>query len=647
MVADNNHAAAHNNHAAARTIAVVGVGPRGLNILVRLVEQQRQQVDASFTRILLIDPSEAGSGAHDVDQPEHLIANTVASQITMFEDATVVAQGQPIFEGPTFYEWAKQVGYLYHNENSPDGTDGGTPREVQPNDYLPRALLGKYMQYTYSQVIARAPKNIEIEHIRQRVVDMKQAEGEQMVRLQLSDQSWIEAEYAFLTTGHGKNKLSNTDATMNAFVEKHRSRNPHLAWVPNPYPVHNLKDIGFAASVAIQGTGLTATDVVSELTIGRGGRFTYDRDTERPEAVYHKSGSEPTIYLYSRKGAPFGGRGVNQKGCTGKYIASWCTDAAVDKLKKSRVAKTGSEQIDFEVDLLPLLKKDMAYAYHCATAKSESVQPNDPAHFEPSAEEMGAVDEMLNPRAFADGGAGFTDTADYRHTFIKMLDDDIRAAWEGNIDGAEKAASDVIRDIRSTLRYAIDHAGLTPESHAVFLKHYSSVFNRCAVGPPMERNVQLRALIAAGVVKMDIGPSPSISTDESTGTFVIKSQFREAQESVHIDVIVLAKLDKFILEQDSSALMRNMREQGMLRPFYHNLGGIDVDSEQHPITVKGRSLDRVWALGNLVEGANFYTYVLPRPGVESRSLCDAVAMVGHMHKHAQAEGRTQRVATRG
>lgn len=31
----------------------------------------------------------------------------------------------------------------------------------------------------------------------------------------------------------------------------------------------------------------------------------------------------------------------------------------------------------------------------------------------------------------------------------------------------------------------------------------------------------------------------------------------------------------------------------------------------------------LWALGNIVEGANFYTYVLPRPGVNSRAIRDA------------------------
>jgi hypothetical protein len=40
--------------------------------------------------------------------------------------------------------------------------------------------------------------------------------------------------------------------------------------------------------------------------------------------------------------------------------------------------------------------------------------------------------------------------------------------------------------------------------------------------------------------------------------------------------------------------------------------------------------DSLWALGTLVEGCKFYTFVLPRPGANSTSMVDAGRAVGRM-----------------
>jgi hypothetical protein len=44
----------------------------------------------------------------------------------------------------------------------------------------------------------------------------------------------------------------------------------------------------------------------------------------------------------------------------------------------------------------------------------------------------------------------------------------------------------------------------------------------------------------------------------------------------------------------------------------------------------GAVQDSLWALGTLVEGCKFYTFVLPRPGANSTSMVDAGRAVGGM-----------------
>ncbi|WP_254901524.1 FAD/NAD(P)-binding protein [Lonsdalea britannica] len=218
------------------------------------------------------------------------------------------------------------------------------------------------------------------------------------------------------------------------------------------------------------------------------------------------------------------------------------------------------------------------------------------------------------------------------------LTDDLHAAEQGNVEGAVKAATDVIRDVRDILRGAIDFGGLTGESHQRLLEHYSPIFNRIAVGPPLARNRELLALMGAGVVKLAGGPASTLLLNARSGCFEMNSTFAEANSRTEYDVLIKAKIDSFSVLHDDSLFIRNLIAHGVIRPFinqgYHP-GGIDIDRNQHPISRQGETQTSLWALGILAEGPNFYTYVLPRPQVNSRALQDAGRCVIDMYQQLE------------
>ena len=90
-----------------RQICVVGVGPRGLCLAERICAN----ADAIPGDIVLhlVDPF-AGRGGRvwHTGQPPSLLMNTIASQVTVFTDETVVCDG-PIRPGPSLYEWARTL----------------------------------------------------------------------------------------------------------------------------------------------------------------------------------------------------------------------------------------------------------------------------------------------------------------------------------------------------------------------------------------------------------------------------------------------------------------------------------------------------------------------------------------------------------
>jgi uncharacterized NAD(P)/FAD-binding protein YdhS len=414
------------------------------------------------------------------------------------------------------------------------------------------------------------------------------------------------------------------DRAYEEFARRNAGRNPGLVYCPNPYPVDRLREIAPASSVAVQGFGLTAHDVISELTVGRGGTFHGSGwDTE-----YRPSGREPRIQLFSRQCLPFSARGVNQKGITGQHRARFFTKDAVRRLAQAAVDR--GHRLDFEAEVLPLLLKEMGYAYRTAQAQYQI-----PPHaYEFTADDRRAVERIIDPLR----GEEFANQREFTGFFIDHVVSDLEQAEAGNLTSPVKAATDVIRDTRASLREAVEFSGLTPESHRTFNSVYVPVMNRVSFGPPRHRNHQLLALLRAGVLDLAGGPGSQVVLDHDAARFAVRADYTDGAEVRHADALVIARLDSFHPERDRSPLIRNLLARGLVRPYANGPfkpGGIDIDERGRPITATGERLPRAWAVGYLVEGPRFYTHALPRQGLASQFAVDADTCVRDMFAHIQ------------
>ena len=79
--------------------------------------------------------------------------------------------------------------------------------------------------------------------------------------------------------------------------------------------------------------------------------------------------------------------------------------------------------------------------------------------------------------------------------------------------------------------------------------------------------------------------------------------------------------------------MHGLLEAGHVRPFFNGNfqpGGIEIDRDFNWVSKQGQVIDNAWALGIPTEGIKFYTFVVPRSGVNSTALVDAGRAVGKM-----------------
>ena len=290
------------------SITLVGLGPRGLSLLERIAAYAHAR--PGRLRLDLVEPNGLGPGVHDPRQPDWLLINTLASQVSAFPAAGTVRL-PPVCATPTLTEWA-----------SAQAGGAGLP------DYLPRSLLGRYLAWATQAVLDAMPRWVEVRHVRQRALDLV-AHGPTQ-RLLCEDGSLIASDYLFIATGHPRACLNAEERQLDKFAQARG-----LTYVRHPYPLAQLDAIAPASTVAVQGLGLTGHDVVAALTAGRGGRFV--RSGAR--LVYQPSGREPRLVLFSRNSMPACARALNEKGLTGRHAFTIFTPAAIEGLRQRAVRR--------------------------------------------------------------------------------------------------------------------------------------------------------------------------------------------------------------------------------------------------------------------------------------------------------------------
>src|SRR5579862_3669923 len=231
-------------------IGVVGLGSWGLCALERLVTGARRQGRGGTpTRVHVVEPAAPGAGVYGETQPDYLLMNNACGQLSMYPDP--IPGDSPRY-GLGLYEWAHQRDYRWDG----DRCRIGVGREITPHDYLPRRVMAAYLQWFYKALVSDTPPTLEVVHHGTAALDIVPQPGRREGIL-LANGKLVCVDHVILTSGHTANAP--------------RSGAPALQ-LTSPYPVQRYVDtMPDGATVGVSGMGLVAADVVTALTVGRGG----------------------------------------------------------------------------------------------------------------------------------------------------------------------------------------------------------------------------------------------------------------------------------------------------------------------------------------------------------------------------------------
>ncbi|QKJ68286.1 FAD/NAD(P)-binding protein (plasmid) [Deefgea piscis] len=586
-------------------VGIIGLGSRGLAILERLLALATE-LKEQHLHIIIFEPNQPGVGLHSCDQPDYLLLNTVAFQLSVFPD---YAANQSAIErtGPDFYQWCIARGISFNEQ--PDATD---QKLVAQTDFLPRRLIGEYLAWSFENITSILPPNVSLQLHRERAIKL-QTTTEGGFLISSEAQIDIEVDKLFLTLGHtGRKVVTQT--------KRH---------ITDVYPLPaSIAEIDAGTVVGVEGFGLATMDVLASLSSGRGGRYIREDGLSH----YLPSGNEPLIVLYSRTGLPFRVRPETTT-TRKRHQPLFITPGLQLQLRKQN--KEG--QLDFVDDILPLMIAEMRAAFYLTHQQitESSDLSNDQlrdqlAHafrsakldelFSALAEQYGSFDPLeYLPTELPPGLSGDK----YVDWLVQFIKEDLAEGASGLTNSPIKAALEVWRDLRDTLRSLIDFKGLNETSHRDFYSSWVPLINRTVAGPQKERHQDFLALIAAGVVKL-ANPGDEPVWLEHKERYQLNSNHLP-----ELDWLISARLPSSGLLNTDSSVLADLFSAGIVRPVYNSQGldGVEIVGHGSPLNQAGCKVENLWVLGPLTEGATYYNHYIPSAGAYSRALSDAQGAV--------------------
>jgi uncharacterized NAD(P)/FAD-binding protein YdhS len=597
-------------------MAIVGLGSWGMCVLERTVNRARQV--GTPARVHIIEPAQLGGGVYSAEQPDFLVLNNACGQLSLY---AAPDDDNPPPYAVGLHQWAMVCGYRWVGYECRIGAGG---ERIRPTDYLPRRLMGEYLAWFYETLVDYAPPNLEIIRHYAAAVDISPAlAGREAVLL--DNGATLTVDHVVLTSGHTWNHEPGADGG----VRYQRA-----------YPVESLDQSAPAgSSVAVAGMGLVGFDVLTALTIGRGGTF-QDHGDQADRLRYVPSGHEPTITLYSRSGAPYCAKSATGVDPYGQYEPVVCTPeefAALTNPGGSAVRR----HVDFRAELLPLIFAEMQARYYIQSAllaggdvastevRNVLRQGWVNGHYEKAVDSLEPRYGRFDPAGhlFAGADRQYTSAGDYQGQVYDMIDDDLTEALRPG-GSPVKAAQEVLRILRDQLRSVIEFGGLSLDSYIEFQSNVRGRINRLEAGVPPMRSQQLLGLLEAGVVRIPLGPNPELAACPE-GVRLNSTALDEAT-SVTVGGVVRGYLDMPSLARSGSPLLNRLYANGRLTQLSYGdtpVGSVAINEDFHPYDTEGRLQSNLSVLGVLTEGVRYFTHYLPSPRSRLRAVYDAQACV--------------------
>ncbi|MFR9804765.1 FAD/NAD(P)-binding protein [Pseudonocardia sp. RS010] len=539
-------------------IAIVGAGPRGVGILERISASAHELLRDALD-VHLVDPYPAGAGRIWRDAQSPLLAmNSMAADVTMFTDDTVVCDG-PIVPGPSFWDWAQGLSEADLAEWPPELV--AELRAVTASTFPSRRLQSRYLASVLRTVVDGLPDDVRVHVHPARATGLTERAGRQVLAVEGEPALTVDA--VVLASGHlDAGPTPEEQALLDAATARGLRYLP-----PEQTTDSDLSVVEPEETVITRGLGLAFVDLMVLLFEGRGGRF-----EEGPDGLtYLPSGREPRLVAGSPRGAPYHSKSHYQLRAGRPPVPRFLTSAVVDAL-----AEALPRPLELRRDLWPLMAKEIAFGwYHELFGGHPELVALPWTEFEPrfaaldwDSPEMAdllsvAVPDPVDRIDFAaldrpfDGLAAGSLEELQPLVRARIAEDLHRHTDERHTPhlGAFTAMLAVYGEITRVQGAAL----LSAASRARDVPWWQAFFNSVASGPPGFRVRQLLALSEAGFVQF-LGPGTWVDLDDDG--FRAGSTTLAGAAPVRSTILIDARLPDPSLDRTADPLLAALHTTG-------------------------------------------------------------------------------------
>ncbi len=470
-------------------VAIVGMGPRGIYALERLIAYAGTGPESARIRVVGYEPHPSpGAGAiYDPSQAAYLRMNFAAEMVDMWSPRE---PQPPISPRPSFEEWR------VHAESRPE----------DDLRYPPRAEVGAYLSAGLRELLAAAPDNVTVQIERHRVERLTRGTEGWSVRSVAGDTAEAESgdelfDEVLLCTGHlaatsNREHNGRPDAVASAYTED----------------LHSTRRVPGGSTIAVRGMALSFIDAALTLTEGRGGSFSERGEGPLLDYVPSDGALEPGRLLpYSRSGRLMAAKPDPD------LAASLPDLEPVGSLARKRLLGL-SPPLEIERDLCPLLVD--AAANMLAVVGSAAEIPH-----------VGEVlDALLVPGSTRSPSDGSEPSA------REMLRRSILVGAGLERPDSLWALGECWRSIYPALIERAGREGLDPDSWPAF-RSLAREMERIAFGPPLTNAAKLLALIDAGLIDLSFCHDPDVSAKDTAGYAMHAPGGRRADADLWLDAV--------------------------------------------------------------------------------------------------------------
>lgn len=507
-------------------VAIVGCGPRGMYCLERLVAAIRRTPTHRPVIVTIYDPTERlGAGpVYDERTPDYLRMNFASRQV----DARPSDDPANPSALLSLTDWLAEF----------------APEHADPHGYAPRALVGRYLNWCFGQIVSTLPPEIQVEHSPQAVRRLDRVGRQWSVGEGRSDALFDEV---VLTVGHeGWRAISDASATQSW-------PGAHLPQLSRLFPIDQRLDEAAppGSTVVTRGFALTWIDACLALTEGRGGRFVVEGEHCR----YIASGAEPARILpWSRTGRPMWAKVDQRKVEMPALLADiWQEHAVMLQRVRGQLAPG-----DFRAEVWPVV-----------------VAAADAA--------LGRLGKSGGAPAWYRNWQKLPATATGVHQ--AMLHGYLTATGRRPFD-QPWALGEAWRQLYPAIVDWVSHGGLASDAEAGF-RQIAREMERIAFGPPAENVGRILALIEAGIVDLTLLGRPADSVyrhgDSQTPAVALETRIPGPGDV------------------QPGSITAHLLQEGYLRR-QNGTGGIVVDHAGRPLDESNQPIDRIAVLGRMTEG---------------------------------------------